>query len=140
MTSKSTASYKDVFTFFERHFNLNPEEFMYDFESGLRKALREMYPTSVIRGCWIHFSACIRKSAKLLGLLKLWNKSARQANSVNASQARKLYKMLLNLPLLPADSFMMGYKHIYQTAMQLNLKTKFTKLFQYFDRTWIVEV
>lgn len=139
-TSKSAASYKDVFDCIQYHFPLHPKEFMCDFETGLRKALRDVFPNSAIRGCWFHYRRCIRRRVNFLGISKLWNKAARETDIQKASQAKKVYKVLSCLPLLPKENFSIGYNYTHHITNHFNLKKKFSKLFEYFARTWIVEV
>lgn len=139
-TSKSAACYKDIFEFIERIFQLNPKQFMTDFECGLRKAIKEVYPKSVLHGCWFHYRKCILRKIKLYGISKLWNKNARNTNPEVASKARKIYKMLCFLPLLPKEHFSAGCKHIENRAAEFNLSSTFGIFFAYFNRTWVVEV
>lgn len=113
---------------------------MSDFEAGLRKALREVYPKAVVSGCWFHFKKCIRKRIKLLGISKLWVKKARESDPVTASNAKRIYKMIANLPLLPKQYFVPGWTYIKNTAIKLRLTTHFKKMFSYFERTWLAEV
>lgn len=57
-----------------------------------------------------------------------------------ASDARKIYRKLLSLPLLPQELFHEGYKVIKREAVDGNLFDAFKKLFAYYDRTWVAEV
>lgn len=139
-TSKSAASYTDIFRFIERHFPLQPKEFMSDFESGLRKSLKVVYPNVILRGCLFHYSACIRKRAMSLGLLKHWNKKAMEDNPKTALETKKIYKLLLKLPLLPQESFLNGYEYVQKVAKRSRLSKSFENLFKYFNRTWVKEV
>lgn len=113
---------------------------MCDFESGLRKAIKEIYPQAAINGCWFHYRKCIRKNVNRLGLSKLWIKKARDNDPETALQAKRIYKMISMLPLLPKQQFLAGYKYVQSMASKFKLMKKFAKFFKYFDRTWIAEV
>ena len=68
MTAKSGALYQKVFEKIkELSVNLEPTEWMTDFETGLRNALQENWPESKINGCGFHFKNAtgkwIRKNA-----------------------------------------------------------------------------
>lgn len=139
-TSKSAASYRHIFKFIEQDFNLNPKQFISDFEAGLRKAIREVYPEAVLNGCWFHYRKCIRKKIIQTGVSKLWNKKERSANPQIASYAKKVYKMVSHLPLLPKELFLAGYKQVKKTATKFKLTKNFGGFFKYYDRTWIAEV
>lgn len=139
-TSKSTACYKDIFEFIEQQFELKPKSFISDFETGLRKALRQCYPHTTINGCWFHYVKCIRKKINRLGLSKLWIKKARDNEPETAIQAKRIYKMICKLPLLPKEQFLVGYKHVRSMAKGFKLINKFAKFFEYYGRTWLAEV
>ena len=68
MTAKSGALYQKVFEKIkELSVNLEPTEWMTDFETGLQNALQENWPESKINGCGFHFKNAtgkwIRKNA-----------------------------------------------------------------------------
>lgn len=140
MTSKAANCYDDVFEYLDNIFNLQPKQFMCDFEGGMRKSLKKKYPNASMKGCWFHYCACIRKRARKLGVSKLWNQKSRKENNEAATEAKKIYKMVQSLPLLPEKYFFVGYQYVKCSASKINLDKQFAKLFEYFDRTWIMEV
>lgn len=113
---------------------------MSDFEAGLRKAIREIYPQSVLNGCWFHYRKCLKKRIIQYDVSKLWNKKERSVNPQIASHAKKIYKMISHLPLLPKEYFLAGYQQVKKTAKKFKLTKKFEKFFSYYDRTWLTEV
>lgn len=132
MTKRTTACYKSVFRLIEEKvFNLKPAEFITDFEKGMRKAISKIYPRSKLRGCWYHYSTALSRNMKRLGLNELLKTN---------DAAKAIKKMFINLPLLPADQFMTGYRHIKGYVETAGLREKFQKFFKYFERQWIVEV
>lgn len=132
MTKRTAECYKRVFRLIEEKvFNLEPSEFITDFEQGMRKAISETYPEVILRGCWYHYCSAISRKMKKLGFSKLLK---------NNDEANIIKKMLMNLPLLPADEFMTGYKYIKSYVKSSGLRQKFLKFFNYYDGQWIVEV
>lgn len=132
MTKKTTAIYADVLRFIEKKiFKMKPAEFITDFEPAMRKAIRIRYRKAIIRGCWYHYSAAIRKKMleqKLFGLIK-WN-----------HKARIIKVMMQGLPLLPPEEFNAGFSHVKRRAREWNLFAKFKKFFSYFEQFWIPQV
>lgn len=132
MTRRTTAIYADVFRFIEKRiFKMKPAEFITDFESAMRKAIRLRYRKAVLRGCWYHYSAAIRRKMiklKLFGLLK------------HNYKARAIKVMIQGLPLLPSEFFDQGYKYVKRLAHEWNLFAKFRNFFVYFEEFWIREV
>ncbi|XP_074097841.1 uncharacterized protein LOC141526670 [Cotesia typhae] len=67
--------------------------YMTDFEGGLRKALKLMYPNATAESCYFHFIQANIKKAKKLGLLKKFE---------NWEDGKNFFRKLLALPLLPS--------------------------------------
>lgn len=110
---------------------MEPTEFMTDFEAGLRKSIKEIYPKSKLRGCWFHSCKAVRQNAIRLGLYALLK---------NNSEAKFIFKSLLCLPFLPENLIMDGYKLIKQRAMENGLMCHMRKFFAYFESYWLVMV
>lgn len=129
MSSKSTEAYEAVFKFIENNvFKMNPSEFMTDFEAGMRKAINKCYPNAILRGCWYHFKAALRRRFISLHMFRL---------ITDDSSARQIYRMLSNLPLLPPLAIAMGYAIIKEEARSAKLTKVFRKIFIYFERYWL---
>lgn len=132
MTHRNAESYSRVFQFIEEKLlKLEPDEFITDFEGGMRKAIEQFYPHATLRGCWYHYSAALRKKILCLGLGWLIKED---------ENARNLKKMIMSLPLLPAEDFMQGYNHIKILAESWKLLLEFRPFFKYFEEYWIVQV
>lgn len=126
MTNKSTDAYTTVFNYIENHvFKLKPSRFMTDFEEGMRKAIKICYPNATLNGCWYHFKAAVRK------------RCIKEGVRIKEGNARTIYRMLLNLPLLPPDSIVMGFSIIMETARSLRVSKPFKKIFNYFQGYWM---
>lgn len=132
MTKKSAECYTALFQFLEEKvFKLEPSEIITDFEGGMRKALKQVYSTATLRGCWYHYCAAIRKKCLRLGL-----NSTIQADI----GANEIYQRLLHLPLLPADNFLEGYDLIKKRAHEYGIWKEFSPMFNYYDSYWLAEV
>lgn len=139
-TSKSADCYKSIYEFIESRFPLNSKESMFDFEAGLRKALKEVYPNVILRGCWFHYRKCLLKRIKNLGISSYWNKKRRNKDPERASKTKRIYRIVSNLPLLPANHFSAGYQYAKRIASKFKLDKTFEIFFQYFQSTWVAEV
>lgn len=129
MTSKSTDAYKSVFNYIENNiFELKATSFMTDFESSMRAAINLCYPNADLYGCWYHFKAAVRRRCLQEGLSRMTKENP---------FAQTIYRMLLNLPLLPPESIEAGYKSIVEMAQNKNLLEGFKHIFLYFQNFWL---
>lgn len=132
MTHKTKKCYLAVLKYIKSNvFDFEAAEFMTDFESGMRSAIKKCYPSAIIRGCWYHYVAALRKRMRMIGMTKLLKEN---------KLAKKLQRMLMNLPLLPAEMFARGYNFIKDQARSWKLSSSFKKVFSYFERQWVIEV
>lgn len=132
MTHKTKKCYLAVLKYIKaKVFDPEAAEFMTDFETGMRSAIKKCFPSAIIRGCWYHYVAAWRKRMRMMGMTKLLKEN---------KNAKKLKKMLMNFPLLPAELFENGYKFIKEQANSWKLFHSFKKFFAYFERQWIYEV
>ena len=53
-----------------RSFNIDitkiTNKYMYDFEIGLRNSIKEIFPNSILDGCFFHYTKLLWKHAKIL--------------------------------------------------------------------------
>lgn len=112
-------------------FNLEPLEFITDFEPGLQKAIKTVYPGAKLTTCWFHYIRAIQRRCVKLGMRKLIR---------NNFNARTIQKQILNLPLLPHDCIEEGYNIIKNFAKELKLSKKFQNFFKYFQDYWLKKV
>lgn len=131
MTRKTSQCYSAVFKYIEEkmNFKLKPAEFMTDYEEGMRLAIKKRWSNAVIRGCWFHFCRAVDRRFRRLGLNRIKNK-----------HAKKIRKMLMSIPLLPAHLIHEGFEIIKRFAKKHRLFKRFTKLFSYFQRQWLSQV
>lgn len=131
MTRKTAESYLAIFEFIEeRLFKFEPKEFMTDFEEGMRSAIRKRWPNVRIRGCWFHFKRAVNKKCRSLAA-KLFRKNR---------TATIIKDMLTNLPLLPENQILEGYRCIKCFARKKQLSESFKSIFAYFERYWLHQV
>lgn len=129
MSRKTTECYSAVFDFIEqRLFNLEPTEFMTDYEDGMRLAIKKKWPNVTIRGCWFHFCRAIRRRCGKHGLFQLIKKNA---------GARAIQNSLMSLPLLSANQIKEGFKSVKAIARKKRLLKRFKPVFTYFEGYWL---
>lgn len=132
MSNRTSACYQAVFKFIENYgFKLQPGEIMTDFETGLRHAIRIKYPNIQLRGCWFHYCQAIRKRLLMYKLGKLIKSD---------DQAFVIKRQIMNLPLLPPEHFLEGYRQIKSLIEKNGWKKNFEEFIAYFDRYWIKQV
>lgn len=132
MTRKTEEAYRAVFKFIEEClFEMAPGEFMTDFEDGMRLAIKNHWPNVRIRGCWFHLKRAVSNKCTSLGMGRVLKRS---------HNARKLKKMLGNIPLLPENRIVEGFTSIKDFAQEKRLIKPFAYLFSYFERYWLKQV
>lgn len=132
MTRRTSVCYQSIFKYINKNvLALEPGEIITDFETGLRHAIRKSFPNAILRGCWYHYCAAIRK--KLLFLL---SSSLFKTNG----GARIIKKQLMCLPLLPAENFHEGYQYIKSMTERYGLSERFKGFFTYFEFYWFTQV
>lgn len=131
MTRRTKAAYIGLFEYIEANIcHLNPLSFMTDFESGMRNAIRQVYPTCDIRGCYFHYSQAIRKRGqKITGFYE---------KIVADKEMHRLFHKFLVLPLLPQDQICSAYDRL-ETSAQTYTPI-FDEFIKYFKMQWIVMV
>lgn len=129
LSGKTAQLYSEVFEYIEKNvFEMKPARFMCDFETGLRCAIKKCFPFAILNGCWFHYKSAIRRKMLALGLHKM---------IIENSDAVAIYRMILNLPLLPPLFIHKGYKFIKKEARKRKLDSVFKPLFEYFESFWI---
>lgn len=131
MSRKTAASYKAVFKYVEKVFELKPNLIMTDFENGLRKAIKQVYPKATLKGCWFHYCSAVRSKCYDLGMRSIvfYN-----------SEARFFKNKLMNLPLLPHNKIVKAFNLIKRTIEQSQLAKSFKHLLAYFKSYWLIQV
>lgn len=131
MTRRTKQTYIHLMRYIEEHVcELNPDSFMTDYESGLRSALRLVYPHSNVRGCLFHYTQAIRKKSKSIpDFFKNLHRNA---------ELESLYNQFLVLPLLPPEKVLTGFNGLKLEAQQN--EAVFRIFLEYYERQWIQKV
>lgn len=132
MTNKTHQCYLSVLNYIEENiFEMEPAEFISDFEGGMRKAIKICYPNSLLRGCWYHFCCAVSRNINQHGLIMLLRTNP---------NARMIKGEILSLPLLPQEHFNQGYNHIRNQVIEFGLQADFQAFFNDYFVYWLNEV
>lgn len=132
MTKRTTAAYIALFRYIESNIcRLSPVSVMSDYETGLRNAIRTVYPACQTRGCWFHLTQAVRRKAtKIHGLFR----------ELKTDVAKyQLYGKFFVLPLLPGDRILEGFALI-KAEVQASGSAELAEFLSYFERQWIQKV
>lgn len=103
---------------------------MTDFESGMRNAIRQVYPSCDLRGCYFHYTQAIRKKArKIVGFFE---------TIVKDKAMHRLFHKFLVLPLLPEDQIKPAFSQLESAAQSFG--QTFDVFVKYFKMQWIIMV
>lgn len=132
MNRKTEASYKHILQYIENNVcSLQCVSFMTDFEIAMRNAIRDIYPDSQLNTCWFHLTqATKRKVVKYSELTKLITTN---------EDARKIYKKLLALPLLPATGIYNAFIVLKADALSV-FGNIFAPFLKYYENQWLKKV
>lgn len=126
---KTADAYYALFKYISKNlFDLAPAEITTDYEEGMRVAIKKYWPKARIRGCVFHYKRAIQRKCKKLGMTKLFKRN---------KMARKVKRMLCELPFLPENSIMEGYLHIKNIAKKNKVSKRLENLFSYFEGYWL---
>lgn len=118
-----------VFEYVERNIlKLEPSMIMTDYEDGMRKAIKECWLNLNLRGCWWHHKRAVHKKCISFGMAKLFNGNA---------EARKIKRMLTNVPLLPEALIRAGFDSVVAYARKKKLFDSFKNTFAYYEQYWL---
>lgn len=127
MSGKRTKDYRKVLTTLVDHLPREPsvQTFMVDFEAGLWKALRKVFPTESITGCAFHWSKAVFTKVQNLGLQVAYQ----ERDDVN-----KFVRKVMALPLLPAEHIRPAFEEL---VLQVADRPVLLDLLSYVEDTWI---
>lgn len=131
MSRKTKSAYLAVFKYIEENiFLMAPTKLMTDFENGMRSALKTVYPSAELSGCWFHMLQAIRRKCKTF-------KNFYKNLKMSSSKVTALYKKILLLPLLPAAKIVEAY-YLLKIEADVNMVCDlFEPLFKYFKSHWL---
>ncbi|XP_053395522.1 uncharacterized protein LOC123527520 [Mercenaria mercenaria] len=102
------------------------ECFTMDFEIALWQALREVFPSSKLKGCAFHWSQAVQKHVGEFGLARTY----RERQSVHS-----LIRKLLALPFLPAADIKRAFRKLQEQAEDSSEQVQ--DLFTYVSDEWL---
>lgn len=89
LSNKEEVTYQRMFSGILRNVpDWKPEKFTLDFEKAPMNVIKKIFPQTIVKGCFVHFSRAILRKAKSLGLLE----------HVESHNHIKLCMALANLP------------------------------------------
>jgi MULE transposase domain len=107
-----------------------PGSFTCDFEQGLRKAIRNVWPDTSIRGCnYHHCQALRRKAAKTQKL---------STKITGNTEHHKILNMFMRISLLPIERVNTGLELLLKFIRRSRAVAKdFEEFIEYFNSTWM---
>ncbi|XP_049886598.1 uncharacterized protein LOC126381107 [Pectinophora gossypiella] len=100
-----------------------PKTFILDYEKAVMQAIKSVFPNTPISGCYFHFSRCLWRKAKKLGIHK-------------SKLIKKHIRKCTALALLPRHAVDDAFLHIMARSPNNDQVTKFN---DYFVETWLTE-
>lgn len=104
--------------------SMNVVNCMTDYESATRKAMKEVFPTSLISGCFFHYVQAIQKASKRFGLRNKNTGSEKFEAAINKISA---------LALLPNEYITEGFELICKSVAK---STRWDRFSGYWIRQW----
>ena len=106
LTNKTQELYLEAFTKLNEVLkSYSPDVIMVDFESGLRNALSQTFPSASIDGCAFHFAQAVIRWLNENGLKNVYNHCSRdqQTNNITPGPVRLWVRRFLNLAFVPTE-------------------------------------
>ncbi len=132
MIKRDKKSYLNVFQKIkELSPNFMPEFCISDFEKASRQAFKEIWPDSVLSGCYFHFSQSVLRKLKKLGLLPLFRRN---------NEFQKYARCFMAFSLLPENDFDQVFSALDAQVLEgiSNLEKSLIQKFKiYFKKTWL---
>lgn len=104
---------------------------MTDYEVALRNAIAKVIPGAQLTACWFHYCQAIKRN--LMKFPKIIETILKDDN------AKRLYYMLICLPLLPAENILKEFDSIKQRLVEI-YPLMFDKFLAYFEKQWLIKV
>lgn len=102
-----------------------PRQVNVDFEAAAISAMKEVFPTVEVKGCYFHMKKCLWRKVQDLGLTQDYKGN---------EEVRTLIKMCASLAFLKPDSVIDGWLEIYSQKPE---NDKLTEFFDYFIEHWM---
>lgn len=127
LPNKTKHIYKTLFRLIKTQIpEFEPNTFVLDFEKAAMLAIKSIFPSSTIQGCYFHFSRSLWRKADQLGLKK----------KTKAKLLKKHIKRCTILALLPREVINDAWLYIMSQCPRNEMIVKFN---DYFVQTWLTE-
>lgn len=132
MSNKDVGTYKELFAYIQANvFNLQPSQFITDFELAMRIALRFHYPGVKMTACWFHYTQCLRRRAcKIPNFFRVANADP---------ELDRIFHKFLALALLPANEIKPMFISMKKLVEEKGVP-EFLQFVSYFEKQWIKKV
>ena len=108
----------------------NPSKFLLDFEEAMILALQSQFPTSIVKGCFFHFTQAVWRNCQAIGLTTPYNTD---------HCVKRFVKGLMALPFVPMDQIQHALDILRNDLPAIDSvhRPLLDRLEHYFHRTWI---
>ncbi|KAJ8685144.1 hypothetical protein QAD02_020937 [Eretmocerus hayati] len=133
MTSKKTEAYEKVLTEIRDEIwpELDPQEFIADFELAFENAVKKVYKNAVVTGCYSHFCQALMRNA-------IKKKAALGANLKKDRDRHQILREVMALALLPEELIEPTLDEIEKEA-ESKYGSYFDEFFKYIREYWMNE-
>lgn len=111
-----------------------PTTFVSDYEQGMRKAAKEVWPGVVLPGCAFHFNQTIRRNY----MKRVFPKPRKGSHASHAHS--KVKSMFMNLQYLPHKKIKRGFRAIGLYQINNGIAANFREFNDYFNNYWMRKV
>ncbi|CAK9296435.1 unnamed protein product [Gordionus sp. m RMFG-2023] len=109
----------------ERQITFNPRFGQTDFEAAAISALKFVFPSMIIKGCFSHYSQALWRRCQSLGLVSLY---------LNHSNVHKVVRRMTTLPFCKEENISRVRQNCYIMASENPMLLDFM---EYMDTTWL---
>lgn len=132
MTVKSYSIYSAIFAYLKEHIpeTLSPSNIFSNYDADMISALSMIFPEATVRGYYFHYTSAVLHRMRLLKMLKQ-----------SKGHTTSAIKMLLVLPLLPANYIRNGLQSIKKWLVEKKIMTpQFENLCDFIEQQWLMRI
>lgn len=130
MTVKSHSIYSAIFAYLREQIPLSPSNIFSNYDSDMISALSITFPEATCRLYYFHYTSAVLHRMRLLKMLKQ-----------NKGHTTSAIKMLLVLPLLPANYIRNGLLAIKKWVVEKKIMTpQFENLCDFIEQQWLMRI
>lgn len=132
MTVRSHSIYSAIFAYLREQMpdTIAPSNIFSNYDAEMMDALKILFPEATVRGYYFHYTAAVLNRMRLLKMLKQ-----------NKGHAASGIKMLLVLPLLPANYIRTGLQSIKKWLVDKKIMTpQFENLCDFIEQQWLIRI